>query len=350
MRQRHVVAFAAAALCVPAISVAGATPSSASASDASTLEFAQEFWQNWNKSWRSPVSDGLGLAKPPSAPTRQDIEASRSEHAGRISPNEARALVAELSPSITASDAIVPNASEVQEVVSPHVLRRRGRGGKSGGVIVTSMPVARNGRLADLRWESGTDGFRVARSVVDDVTAPEHAGETFRVGDLRLQLGSQRAAAPGIPSGEAVVYANEDIDRDLVVRSTPTGLMAAWSLRSPSASPTIHTDLDLPEGIRIETERSGAIRFQDGEGQPVGSVSPATARDAAGQPVEVTTEVRGGEIVYRVQADDARTVWPVNVDPIYDVTWQTGNRDITGWFKQSTPRGESVQPFSYVTP
>ncbi|MEV4419535.1 VCBS repeat-containing protein [Patulibacter sp. NPDC049589] len=318
--------------------------------------------ENMNRAFRETGTPNPPRRSTPPKRSKEELERferSRTAYRGRTTAAAVRKQIGTRSPALVSTGAVVPKASEIDEVIGQNAIRVRGKDGRAEGVMLSSLPLAQNTgddpndpkwKVADLAFDENAGRFQVKRPLVP-VSAPKTAGGSLLIGNLAVRLAPKGSGAEGVASGENVVYPDESRDRDLLVRALPIGASIAASLRSPLADRSISMPLDLQKGEKLVKDAGGSAKIVDDQDRTVGAVSIATARDADGQSVPMTTKVdeAASTITYTVDPDPDETAWPINLDPdlFYDVNWRTGSTNYDGWFNLSTPRGNAAQPFQY---
>jgi hypothetical protein len=175
----------------------------------------------------------------------------------------------------------------------------------------------------DLGLESVFGTLRPSNPLVE-VAIPSQLGEGIELPEAGVQVALEGAPAERSPStvGETVAfYPNVDKDTDFAVAPTPMGLETLTQIRSPEAPRTQTLNLQLPAGALLEqTPEGGAVAIVGGE--PLVTVLPPTAVDAAGNPVPTDLVVDGDSLRISI-SPNSESRFPIAVDPnIWDnYTW-----------------------------
>jgi hypothetical protein len=127
-----------------------------------------------------------------------------------------------------------------------------------------------------------------------------------------LAAGAFPAAASAVPPSGTTVSGKPAVDPASVV------------IARPEAAHSYRFDLLLPPGGRLSTipadtvggTTTGAVLVRDSAGKPVGAYDAPWAADALGRPLATSYRVAGSTLIQTV-AFDARTRFPVTIDPIY---------------------------------
>ncbi len=178
------------------------------------------------------------------------------------------------------------------------------------------------------------------------VTISKHAGEGAALAELGVSLtpvdseGAPLGGAEGVIDGASVLYANTQTDSDTAVKPVASGFDEQTVLRSVESPNELFFRVGLPEGARLVSEGSGAVRVMDDGGLLAWIVAPS-ARDAAGVEVPVSVSVSGDTVVLKVNDRGAEYLWPVAVDPTVVDKHLSGN-----W--RSEHSGEHVYAYEYI--
>ncbi|MEZ2389309.1 hypothetical protein AB6813_07135 [bacterium RCC_150] len=111
-------------------------------------------------------------------------------------------------------------------------------------------------------------------------------------------------------SGDTAVISTSGNDRKLYVRSTPSGADVFIALGGPKAERVAVFDYDLPPGHTVSDGIPGFKNFYSAQGDYLGSVKQASARDSAGNEVLTTLDISAATMTQTVQPTSA-TVYPV---------------------------------------
>jgi hypothetical protein len=128
----------------------------------------------------------------------------------------------------------------------------------------------------------------------------------------------------GVKAGAGtVVYPNASSSTDIAVQpTTDGGARTLVTLRSGEAPARQSFGLDLPQGAEILENGEGGFEITkettEGVHLTLGTVEPAWAKDANGNPVATSYKLDGNNIVQTVEVND-KTAFPVVADPKF--TW-----------------------------
>lgn len=187
-------------------------------------------------------------------------------------------------------------------------------------------------RRVDLNLEQGKDTF-VPANAVADVALPVELSSGLGVGPIRIvPEGSSEAELSG-DGRDRLIYANAQIDTDVVVTPLVTGAEIFWQLRSARSAEELTLDLDLPDGAVAELTKLGSAVISK-DGRRMTTISPPSAVDAQGQDVPVAMEVRGTELVLSIAHREADVAYPVLVDPVIEDYWGAPG-DYGAWHDQN---------------
>ena len=232
------------------------------------------------------------------------------------------------------NNAAVVSASQVSDLTNEAT--PTGESGQSF-LLESTTPLraeATDGSLetVDLGLEGASGGLHPSNPLIE-VEIPDQLGDGIELPEAGIQIELQGAPAERSPStvGETVAFfPNIAPDTDLAVSPTPAGVETLTQLRSPEAPHTQTFDLQLPPGAVLEgTPEGGAIATV--AGQPLLTVLPPTAIDAAGNSVPVQLSVEGDSLQITV-SPDAQAAYPIAVDPNM---WDNYN-----WFYDGHPGWE----------
>jgi RHS repeat-associated protein len=128
-------------------------------------------------------------------------------------------------------------------------------------------------------------------------------------------LGAAESAAPQLVGGKAFFASTQD-DTDWLVAPLPNGVETYWQLRSPASPESFTLSIDAPAGSVLQSAADGsdAVELLDGQNR-LAMIAPPTATDAQDQPVPVSYEVRGTELVVHVSHRAGDFAYPILVDP-----------------------------------
>jgi hypothetical protein len=149
-----------------------------------------------------------------------------------------------------------------------------------------------------------------------EVAIPSQLGEGIELPEAGVQIELEGAPAERSPStlGETVAfYPNVAKDTDFAVAPTPAGVETLTQVRSAEAPRRQTLNLQLPAGAVLEeTPEGGAVAVAQGE--PLLTVLPPTAIDAAGNSVPTDLAVEGDSLRITI-SPDAGAAYPIAVDP-----------------------------------
>lgn len=243
---------------------------------------------------------------------------SRRAFAG-LGREQVRSLLAHYFPDTTAEPGRRPLAEfDVLAIESPFTARVRREGSHGGNMVTTLAPLAapdgKGGlRPLDLRLEPSPRGYRARHSGSSaDIPRRIEGGVILGSGIRVRPSGSAPALLPE-PDGAAVIYPNSARDTDSVVRTIAGGVELFETIRSE----------DAPEEFSIAIEGAGDLALvADGDetavernGRRVATIGEAVARDAAGRPVPVETELSGTTLTMRMPHRGRGAVYPIELDP-----------------------------------
>ncbi len=270
---------------------------------------------------------------------REEREESKAEFVG-VADGQAEALVEEeFGEELEGARAElgveeIGAGRRVERFLSDYAVVLAGDGKRPPVLVESSSPVRAvddDGlkRAVDLSLERDGDDF-VPANAVADVKLPGVLGDGIEVGPVGVV---PAGVAEGELSGDGadrVIYANAQVDTDVLVSPVSSGAEVFWQLRSGRSPEELTLDLRLPDGaVAQETELGSVVVRRDGK--LLTTVSPPVARDAQGQDVAAEMGVRGGQIVVSVPHRGVDVAYPVLVDPVIDSYW---NEEYGSWFWQ----------------
>ncbi len=301
-----------------------------------------------------------------SAEEREARSVSRSAYRGRgrdaalgVARRELARLVDEplwAPPKLAAGEQIVGYAGD-------HLIQIRRKGAKAGAAIYTPFPARvadENGdkRPMDLSLEERPDDFETKNSLVD-VRLPKRLADGVTLGDtgvsVRPPVGD--SVSTGVEQAGKVFWSDVATDTDFMVAPLPNGIETFHLLRSADAPQQLALMLDLPADATLRYARVPAVGFGPAPkansggveilrgGEVVGTISPAVASDADGEPVDVQLRLGEGRVTLEVAHREADVKYPLTVDPVFvgyvrdDNTWRDGYPAFSGWQYTSNPSG-----------
>ncbi len=157
-------------------------------------------------------------------------------------------------------------------------------------------------------------------------------------------LGGSEGAVDGVVDGAGVLYANSQVDTDLVVKPTTLGFEADTLLRSVESPEELFFRVGLPEGASLEVAGAGSgvvnVVFA---GEVIASVLVGGARDAEGASVPAAVSVAGNMLMVKVNRGSGGWRYPIDVDPsVVDRVIRVehecaaGTSEETAWYFYST--------------
>lgn len=182
-----------------------------------------------------------------------------------------------------------------------------------------------------------------------EVGVPSQLGEGISLPDAGVQIEVVDAPEDRAPSNvdqEYAFYPNVAENTDLVVAPTPLGVETTTTIRSAEAPQTTTYRLSLPSGAELDSGPSDAAEVVQG-GKTTVAIPPATAIDAAGNPVPVETVVDGDELSVTV-APQGNPAYPILVDPTFIVEswhWTLQHDPLSAWAPSTN--NASYQPVPY---
>jgi RHS repeat-associated protein len=190
------------------------------------------------------------------------------------------------------------------------------------GVIESLQPLAMEapGQAIpiDLRLRADGTWFQPAATSTA-VLIPKRLGEGALLPGIGVSLtavdpqGAPLGGSEGVLDGASVVYANTQSDTDTLLEPTVFGVEADTVLRSIESPEALFFRVGLPQGATLEQAGSAVnVVFA---GEPIATVLPPSARDAAGTPVPVAMGVSGDVVSVTVNHRSASYEYPVVVDP-----------------------------------
>jgi RHS repeat-associated protein len=287
---------------------------------------------------------------------------------------------------LTDPNAIMPPVESIDSALGPNALALKGKDGKPGGAIWSSVPVAvpvgppatggtpatraaqdavRRWEPADLRWKTTESGRFATRRSIGTTSVPATAGGEIRLGPLRVTLDSENSASDAVVDDDApetVIYPSIDAaadggagTTDLVLRSLTNGFRFGYVVRDPAAPQTHRLSFDdLPKSFTLKrnAQTDGAVDILDENDRAVVSVTAPMAKDAEGNPVPIKTTISEQTVEYRIVPDLDDVLLPLTVDPEVTgtpgyLTYNWGGQattDTNGW--QSVIYRSGTTPFA----
>ena len=191
------------------------------------------------------------------------------------------------------------------------------------------------------------DSFSVDNAGVE-AEIPTELSDGIELGDVDTTVTpTSTDGAEAVPVKDKLFYPSSDTDTDTLVVPTPTGVEIFFQLRSPDAPTSQAIDIDVPAGASLVATEDGGAAVIDGA-EPLVTIPPASALDAAGQVVPVDYSISGSELAVEAEIDAAKTVWPVLVDPIIDYyPWNEqfaqGAINTTNWYGHTSGKPNLIK-------
>lgn len=179
------------------------------------------------------------------------------------------------------------------------------------------------------------EGELQAENPIVPVGIPTKLGEGVELAEGEIGISFTGAAAgrePTTVEGDSAFYANVQEDTDLLVAPMPNGIETLTQIRSAAAPRTEVESLSLPAGASlVATEVGGAeVMLED---KQLMEVTPASAVDAAGEPVPTTLTVSEEQLRITVEPGP-NTSYPILVDPNFrldEYNWVWGGSPLAAW-------------------
>ncbi|HTA12548.1 MAG TPA: SMP-30/gluconolactonase/LRE family protein, partial [Solirubrobacteraceae bacterium] len=211
---------------------------------------------------------------------------------------------------------------------------------------------ARRREAINLGLTSVVGGFRASAPLVD-VVIPRHVGDGVSLPGAGVSLtpvdGSGRplGGSEGSIDGATVIYANAQLDTDIVVKPTTMGFAADAILRGEDSPSVLNYRVGLPRGATlVQDRRGGSVRVLK-KGVTLARILAPSAQDAAGTPVPVSMRVEGDRLALVVDERSGEYEAPIEVDPevVDESLGLSGSGKTSNWvFKPSNASiwGEEV--------
>jgi RHS repeat-associated protein len=216
----------------------------------------------------------------------------------------------------------LPPGARVSRYLSTTSARLELPGGKRA--IVESMAPAatrtRSGGYApvNLTLHEMRQGFAAENSAVP-VSIPRElaAGvslDASAVSLIPLDVAGAPTRGSGRIDGNAVIYPNTAKDTDTAAKPTAGGMELYGTLRSAESPQVLSYKVGMPRGASLVSGKSGMASVV-AYGRPLAVIAPASAVDAAGTPVPVSTTVSGDTLELKVDHRSGDYLYPIIVDP-----------------------------------
>jgi RHS repeat-associated protein len=264
-------------------------------------------------------------------------------------------IYAELEPEKYLSDyaAVVP-ASSLPEVPGSSGESLAAEHPDAGVVVESTMPLrteAASGKeeAVDLSLEH-SEGELQPRNPLTEVGIPGQLGEGISLAGPEVAItlaGAPASSTPTDVEGEFAFYPEVAEDTDLIVEPTARGVETMTDVRSAEAPRASTYQLSLPPEAKLEPSPHGGAEVVE-RGRATLVIPPATATDAAGEPVPVDMTVEGDQLTVTISPEPS-TAFPVLVDPWYITEtscWTSCGKVPTGWSGVSS--NPSYGPLEYA--
>jgi Ca2+-binding RTX toxin-like protein len=256
--------------------------------------------------------------------TPAELKASRTEFA-ELPAGEARELLTEEFPQelegLEADPARVLTGADVEKSLGEYAARVSIGNGESA-IIESSAPVESevgSGEEApvDLTLEREGDHY-VPSNPLTATELPAAATDPIELGQgVSLELPAE-AESEARPLGTMnLFYPETGQSTDSMVAPTAAGVEVYEQLRSAESPEEFRYPVTLSGQAELRTNSKGGAEVVSAQGNPIGEFLPATAVDAAGREVPVTTTVEGSELVVEVDHSSADIAYPILLDPHY---------------------------------
>jgi RHS repeat-associated protein len=228
----------------------------------------------------------------------------------------------------------IARGREVQRFVDDYTMVLEGTAEQPPILVESPLPVravADDGRkrAVDLSLEPIEGGLKPVNAA-SDIKLPASLADGVELGEIMVVPAGTADVQVAEDGGSHAVYANAEIDTDVIVTPLATGIELFWQLRSPRAAEQVAFDLDLPEGAFAEEGKGGSVVVSR-DGKALAVVRPPAAVDAQGQDVPVKMSVSATQVVLSVPHREKDLAYPILVDPVIEDFWvNTGS-----WIDQS---------------
>jgi hypothetical protein len=289
-----------------------------------------------------------------SAQAVDEREQSRTIFSGLSDGEALNLLTAEwadvLRPPLPDAETLV-GSDQIEGFVDDATMRVDGLNGHDDRLVVSEVPL----RTADdsgVKAPTDVDVIRQGESFVPenstaDVTMPVALEDGARIDTIEVTPDGE---AEGVKlDGDTVAYPNADVDTDVALVSTLTGIETFHQLRSDQAPENLRLDVTMPAGATLEHAANGGVNVVGPDGLLV-SISPAIAVDAQGEPVPAELVIDGSAVVVQVDHQDRDVAYPILVDPFVEEDWaNNGTPNTTGtWFHQNAAAIAGLSQWSHT--
>jgi len=228
----------------------------------------------------------------------------------------------------------IARGREVQRFVDDFTMVLEGTAEQPPVLVESPWPVravADDGRkrAVDLSLEPIEGGLKPVNAA-SDIRLPARLADGVELGEIGVVPAGSADVQVAEDGGSHAVYANAEIDTDVIVTPLATGIEVFWQLRSPRAAEQVAFDLELPEGALAEAGKGGSVVVSR-DGKALAVVRPPAAVDAQGQDVPVEMSVSGTQVILSFSHREKDLAYPILVDPVIEDYWiNTGS-----WIDQS---------------
>jgi hypothetical protein len=255
-----------------------------------------------------------------------------------------------LRPPLPDAETLV-GSDEIAGFADDATMRVDGLNGHDDRLIVSDIPLRAPNESGvkeptDVDLSKEGEDF-IPENSTADVTMPVALEDGATVDVIEVTPSGQ---AEGVKiDGDTVAYPNAELDTDVALVSTLTGIETFHQLRSDRAPEDLLLDVAVPGGASLEATPSGGVNVVDADGL-VASISPATAVDAQGEPVPAGLAIDGSAVVIHVDHQDADVAYPILVDPFVEEDWaHNGTTNTTGtWFHQNAAAIAGLNRWSHT--
>jgi RHS repeat-associated protein len=218
----------------------------------------------------------------------------------------------------------IARGREVQRFVDDYTMVLEGTAEQPPVLVESPWPVravADDGRkrAVDLSLEPIEGGLKPVNAA-SDIKLPASLADGVELGEIGVVPAGSADVQVSKDGGSHAVYANAEVDTDVIVTPLATGVELFWQLRSPRAAEQVAFDLDLPEGALAEEGKGGSVVVSR-DGKALAVVRPPVAVDAQGQDVPVDMSVTGTQVTVSVPHREKDLAYPILVDPVIEDYW-----------------------------
>ena len=253
---------------------------------------------------------------------REEREASLTAYAS-LSADEAKSLLVEAFPEqlaqLNADPARVLSELEVEKPLGTYGALVADEAGETA-ILNSSAPVeselgGEGEQPVDLALEETGSGY-VPQNPISEVALPGSAEGPIQLeGGVEVELPASDDHAAE-PLGEMNLFMPEtETTTDTLLAPRAGGVEVFEQLRSPESPERFSFNLSLPEGATLRPSEAGGAEIISSSGEKIEEVPPASATDAQGAAVPVTTSVEGDSLVLEVQHRSQEMAYPLLLDP-----------------------------------